>query len=59
MDIVAELALCDGPRLLVVPLESSYLGPYYRRVTIPIVVHAPVIDPRQKICNTNYFLSAG
>ena len=51
MDIVAELALCDGPGLLVVTLEGSYLGAYNRCVTIPIVVHAPVVHSRQEICS--------
>ena len=51
MHVVAELTLCDGPGLLVVALEGGYLGAYYRRVTIPIVVHAPVVHPRQKICS--------
>ena len=53
VDVVAELALCDGPGLLVVPLEGSYLGAYNRCVTIPIVVHAPVVHPRQEICRNS------
>ena len=48
--IVAELALCDGPGLLVVPLEGCYLGANNRRAAIAIIVHAPMVYARQKVC---------
>ena len=50
VDIVAEFTLGDGPWLLMVPLESSYLGPHNRGAPISIVVHAPVVDTGQKVC---------
>ena len=50
MDIVAELALGDGPWLLMVPLESSYLGPHNRGAPISIIVHTPVVNTSQKVC---------
>ena len=52
MDVVAELALSDGPRPLVVPLERGNLGTHYGGVPITIVVHAPMVDAGQEICST-------
>lgn len=39
MHIVAELSLRDGPRSLVVPLESSNLTTKHGGVSITIVIH--------------------
>ena len=50
VDIVAEFTLSDGPWLLMMPLESSYLGSHNRSAPISIVVHAPVVYTSQKVC---------
>ena len=52
MDVVAELALGDGPGPLVMALERSNLGTHYGGVPITIVVHAPMVDACQEICST-------
>ena len=51
VDIVAKFTLSDGPWLLMVPLESSYLGPHNRGAPVSVIVHAPVVDTSQKVCN--------
>ena len=50
--VVAELALRDGPGLLVVPLEGRDLGPHDGRLPAAVVVHAPVVHARQEVCST-------
>ena len=50
MDVVAEFTLGDGPWLLMVPLECSYLGPHDRGAAISVIVHAPVVDTSQEVC---------
>lgn len=50
VDIVAELALSDGPWLLMVPLESSNLRSHDGRVPVAVVIHTPVVYASQEIC---------
>ena len=49
MHVVAELALRDGPRLLVVALESRYLRADHRRAAVPVVIDRPVVDAAQEV----------
>ena len=51
--IVAKLALGNGPGLLVMPLEGCDLGPYNWSLPAAIIIHAPVINARQKICKVH------
>jgi hypothetical protein len=44
VDVVAELALRDGPGALVVALESSDLAPKHRGGAVTVVINKEVVE---------------
>lgn len=49
MYIIAELALCNCPGLLMVALESCNSISNHKRVAVPVVVYSPVVNAGEEI----------
>ncbi len=54
VEVVAKFSLSNGPRFLVVPLESCYLRPDDWCLPVSIIVDSPMVDTRQEICSNIY-----